>query len=369
MRSGDKMNVQVAYSDKSLLSTLCPFSSIELFVDDKSVGKQSRSLGSNGEKTFVIDSAGLSKGAHSLLAKGRRGLFKHTIVSEKIQFTLESPTDPARPSLRPTSSPVASLPEPGCGLNNSMLYFNGHHEVSSVMKGEVNVTWLPALVYAIPEDSFIWCGPATYDVFIKQGAFDYANYTSMQLFDLSSQPSQNLRHLESTELGMVVDKLEPGAIYSILVTARTAMGHVSYNRKAARVSLATTSPKFKSNFTRVVTMPEPTSEFSVRHDVMGRVITFASSGSASLPIEVSGLQHLDFVYLFDSDGNATMVQLLQQVIMPFANVSVWKKATWMKQSFRPLGLLCMSMSEETSVLLPFQNPTPRIARLNCRDDA
>jgi hypothetical protein len=116
MRSGDKMKVQVAYSDKTLLLDICPFSSIELFVDDKSVGKQSRSLGSNGEKMFSIDSAGLSKVAHSLLAKGYRGLFKSTIVSEKIQFTLESAIDPARP----TPSPVASLPERGCGPNNSV---------------------------------------------------------------------------------------------------------------------------------------------------------------------------------------------------------------------------------------------------------
>jgi hypothetical protein len=93
MRTGDKMTVQVTYSDKSLLSALCPFSSIELFVDNKSVGKQSRSLGSNGEKMFTIDSSGLSKGVHSLLAKGYCGLFKHTIVSEKIQFTL-LPTAP-----------------------------------------------------------------------------------------------------------------------------------------------------------------------------------------------------------------------------------------------------------------------------------
>jgi hypothetical protein len=237
---GDKMKVQVTYNDKSLLSILCPFSSIELFVDDKSVGKQLRSLGSNGEKMFTIDSAGLSKGAHSILAKGYRGLFNRTIVSEKIQFTLESGTDPARP----TSSPVAYLPEPGCELNNSIVYFNGHQEVSSVMKGEVNITWLPAMVYAIPEDSFIWCGPVTYDVCIRQGEFDYGNYTSVQLWDLASQPSQNLRCLESTALGVVVDKLEPGARYSILVTARTIQGHVSYNRKAASVTLATTSPRF-----------------------------------------------------------------------------------------------------------------------------
>jgi hypothetical protein len=308
MRTGDKMNVQVTYSDKSLFSALCPFSSIELFVDNKSVGKQSRSLGGNGEKMFTIDSTGLSKGAHSLLAKGYRGLFKHTIVSEKIQFTLES----------------ASLPEPGCGLNNSLVYFNGHHEVSSVMKGEVNITWLPALVYSIPEDSFIWCGPTTYDVFIKQGEFDYGNYTSEQLWDLASQPSQNLRRLESTAMGMVVDKLEPGASYIILVAARTATGHVSYNRKAASVTVATTSPKFKSSFTRMITMPEPTREFSMQQDVIGRVITFASNGSTPLPSEVSGLQQLDFVYLVDSDGNATMVQVLQQVNLTLASVSVWK---------------------------------------------
>lgn len=112
------------------------------------------------------------------------------------------------------------------------------------MKGEVNITWLPAMVYAIPEDSFIWCGPVTYDVCIRQGEFDNGNYTSVQLWDLASQPSQNLRRLESTALGVVVDKLEPGARYSILVTARTIQGHVSYNRKAASVTLATTSPRF-----------------------------------------------------------------------------------------------------------------------------
>jgi hypothetical protein len=42
-------------------------------------------------------------------------------------------------------------------------------------------------------------------------------------------------------------------------------------------------------------MPEPTREFSMRQDVMGRGITFTSSSSAPLPSEVLGLQQLDFV--------------------------------------------------------------------------
>jgi hypothetical protein len=119
---------------------------------------------------------------------------------------------------------------------------------------------------------------------------------------------------------MVVPSLQPGLPYSFLVTARTAAGHYSYNRNQANLNISATDPITKSTFTRLIILPEPTDIFRVNCSKSELTVTFAGE----FPKEVTELQVLDFVYFFDSVGNATMAKFLNKSSPRPSGEVVWK---------------------------------------------
>jgi hypothetical protein len=188
----------------------------------------------------------------------------------------------------------------------------------------VNLSWWPALAYGIQQERFLWCGAITYDVFVVKGEYNFAlsNFTYIQLLNFVQDPRNNAMRLETSSRNLVVRNLESGAVYSILVTARTTFGLHSINRAGALLKVASREAKLSANFTRMVTIPVPSDSFDVQITTGGggsNTIEF----SGSLPREVVGLKRFDFVYITDSFGNFTMAQLLNIVGTSTVNRTVW----------------------------------------------
>jgi hypothetical protein len=209
----------------------------------------------------------------------------------------------------------------GCNPKDSFLYFTGHDEVSSILRGQVNITWSPAIAFSVNQSKFLWCGNVTYDIFVAQGEFDFlgANISGPDLTNFANITGSGMVRFETTNLQMVVSSLAPGLTYSFLVVARTEDGLYSKNRNQATLNISASDPIVKSNFTRMILIPEPTDLFQVNCSKNMSKVTF----SGVLPKEVMELQELDFVYFFDSFGNATMAQLLSTTSLRSGGSVVW----------------------------------------------
>lgn len=192
-----------------------------------------------------------------------------------------------------------------------------------MMVGEVNITWSPAFVFGLDE-KIIWCGDYTYDVFFARGGFDFAgkHFTGDDLFDLAATDDY-IDRFETTDLGLILDGLVPGAKYTILVTARTDRGHFSFNREGAQVAIATTNPELSSSFTRMVILPEPGVDAPYEIENGDGVVTFIGES----PDGLIGLEPEDYVYFFDSDGNATLGRTLQQMDTGEGGDVAWEYTT------------------------------------------
>jgi hypothetical protein len=370
-KNGQVVDVDVTFkSGRSLASRFNVWSKVELLMDNKVVATVSGKP--SGKATFSLDVGGYANGLHKLLARGTvrpRLLGKlrgRTVVSQAVSVTIDQllptkapapispigdgpvlPTkapapmapiggDPAMtkapirnilPDVFPTKVPAATsaptkapiTPTNPCDPRNSFLYFPGHDEASSVSLGTVNVTWSPAFTFGIELVDFLWCGNFSYDVFYTEGVFNFSslNVTGPELIELGRANDKGINHVETQHLSIVLRNLEPGSTYRILVTAKTGIGHFSFNRDEAQVRVSTTAPVLKSNFTRMVTLQETNSSFQVNNMKSNKTVVF----SGDLPLEVITLQPLDFVYFFDSDGNATMVQLRNNT-----KVTAWETA-------------------------------------------
>jgi hypothetical protein len=160
-------------------------------------------------------------------------------------------------------------------------------------------------------------------VFVVKGEFNFSSsdLTYGQLLDFVSDPRNNANRLETSSRDLLLVNLEPGTTYSILVTARTTLGHNSANRVGALVKIATRDAKLSAGFTRMILVPKPTTTFDIRSTTSGGTKNFEFSGD--LPDEVVGLKRFDFAYVVDSLGNATLVQLLNVVGASTGNRAVW----------------------------------------------
>jgi hypothetical protein len=85
--------------------------------------------------------------------------------------------------------------------------------------------------------------------------------------------------------------------------------------------LADRGAKLNAGFTRMILVPKPTDTFDIQSTMSGGSKNFVFSGD--LPDEVVGLKPFDFVYVVDSLGNATLVQLLSVVGANTVSRAVW----------------------------------------------
>lgn len=292
----DSVDVVVSYGSQSFLGFLFGgFSAIEVLLDNVIIAEHTSFLPFLvGPTTFNVNLQNEDFGEHSLKARGYAGFrfFGNAQESETVFFTkdeapedateppadppeppadptdppadpTEPPADPTEPPADPTDPPTdppvpppTDPPEPPlsprCAIEEAFLLFTGQSETTSVNMGEINVTWTPAFAFAIEDDEdFLWCGQYTYDVFVAEGDFDFSaeNSTIPELISLADE-EDFLEHFETAALNMQIPDLEPGATYSVLVTAKTPLGLHSYNRAHALVEVATVSPILKDGFTR-----------------------------------------------------------------------------------------------------------------------
>jgi hypothetical protein len=316
------VNIDVQYGKARLVRSNKKFLTVELLMDGVVVA-QKTSVGIlptiSGGVTFSVDLTNVPDGEHTLIAQGLAGFRGQMIKSEPISIEVKA-GKPDPPRSTPVTPSLAPL-DKRCHPETSFLYFTGHDEALSLLRGNVNITWSPAVTYSTELENFLWCGNFTYDVFVARGGFDFlaANISGPDLIALAKPTGSNIVRFETKGLQMSVTSLEPGITYSFLVTARTAAGHYSFNRNEASLNVSTTDPIVKSTFTRLVILPEPSDTFQVNCSKSQLTVTFAGT----FPREVTELRDLDFVYFLDSVGNGTMAQLLSKSApTPNGNV-VW----------------------------------------------
>ena len=298
-----EFDIEVKYGDTSFFNFFKKLSGVEILVDSTIVAKRSSFLGLPkifGNDKYKVDLAGFADGQHRIQAKGYTGfrIFGRSVFSATISFTIDR-----------------SL----CDPDKSFILFTGHNEVTSVMAGQVNITWPPGFVVEIDDTNFIWCGEFTYNVFVAEGEYDFsaANVTGPKLIELADADTSISRY-ETSSLTLVVSNLQVGANYSFLVMAKTETGHFSDNREGTSIEISTLDVKVKSDFTRLVNIPESTDVYQVLNNKIDFIVSF----TGELPTEVLSLQSLDFIYFFDVDGNATLGRCTNKVDANAGNTSV-----------------------------------------------
>lgn len=279
-----ELDIDVNYGNFTFFNRL---SGVEILLNSTVVAKRSSFLGLPkifGSDTFKVDLTDFPDGQYTLQAKGYTGLrlFGRSVLSDELFITIDR-----------------SL----CDPKKSFVVFTGHNDLTSMMEGQVNITWSPGFVAANGGEDLIWCGEFSYDVFLGPDTFDYyaSNLTGPELISLADF-SAVINRYETTNLTLLVEDLLPGYTYSFLVMAKTATGHFSDNRDGSTMEISTSDFKVKANFTRVVNIPEASEFFQVSNNKETFTVVFAGE----LPSEVLSLQPLDFLYFIDSDGNATM---------------------------------------------------------------
>jgi hypothetical protein len=318
-RDSTRITCTVAYRETSLLFR--SIRRISLLVNNKVVETHTKGFKRKGKVTFAMDVGNLTTGrTHSWHAEaqvrpflGLFPFFQSTEVSPKFTLIKEMPL-PSEENL---------TPEPECKFDDSYLYFTGHNEASSFATGQVNLSWFPALVYGVQQRRFLYCGNITYDAFVVKGEYNFLsnNFTYGQLLEFVLVPGNNAFRLETSSRTLLVRNLEPEASYSILVTARTSLGHYSSNRAGALVHIADRDAKLNADFTRMILVPKPTDTFDIQRTTSGGNNNFEFSGD--LPDEVLGLKRFDFVYVVDSLGDAALAQLLNVVGTPTGTKAVY----------------------------------------------
>ena len=298
-----ELDIEVKYGESSFFSFFKKLSGVEILVDSQVVAKRSSLLGFPkifGNDTFKVNLTGLPDGQHTMQAKGYTGfrIFGRSVVSAAVSFTIDRSQ---------------------CDPNESFVIFLGHNAVTSMMAGQVNITWPPGFVALYEDISLIWCGEFMYDVFVVKGEFDFsaANVTGPELIELADTDATIDRY-ETANLTLVVSDLEPGVSYSFLVMAKTEAGHFSNNRGEATIEISTSDVKVKSDFTRLVNIPESTDTYQVVNSKEDLIVSF----TGAIPSQVLSLQSLDFIFFFDIEGNATLGRCSNKVVSNLGNSSV-----------------------------------------------
>lgn len=325
-QSNAEMEVVVSFKNGGIFTS---FSSLELLKDSKVVATKKVSK-SSGKETFRMDTTVWAHGTpFKLQARGvfRRRLFQgrllgrrpRSVQSKEITVTLEAPPPTTNVTKAPTKSPTKSPKPPvstdtvinttACRTNHSFLYFPGLDEAISAERGMINLTWSPAFAMGYPGANLLWCGKLSYDVFLADSAtfnFSDLNATVPELVERGKL--LGLKRVETTALSIILRDLEPDAVFSILVTAKTTLGHYSFNRDKVQIKVATTDPIVNKKFTRMVNLPDTNGTvFQITKVAASNTLIFSGS---QLPTEVETLRPLDFVYFIDASGNASMAQLL-----------------------------------------------------------
>jgi hypothetical protein len=234
------------------------------------------------------------------------------------------------PSTTAPATPAPATPAPTndpCSPSESFAYFAGHNFAMSVNKSEVDMAWPPALFFHIRKQEFLDCGNFTYDLHVAKGIVNF-NVTGPELMQLRNEDGSDMVHLSTSALQMVVRNLEPGMNYSILVNARSARGHYSLNRNAAEVKVAAWSPVINKDFTRMVVIPTPSNDtsFQIVNNEANSTVVFVGN----LTAEMLDLKPKDFIYFFDSEGNSTMGQVLEQYALPLGSTAYGDAAAMWK---------------------------------------
>ena len=190
------INVDVQYGKSKFILPSKKFSKVELLMDGIVVAKQADVQKVSGQVTFAINLTNVTDGFHTLKAQGVVGFRGQMIMSQAISINIESvrPNPPQAAPVVPTFGPTVTPLVEQCNPEKSFLYFTGHDEASSISRGQVNITWSPAITYSTELQKFLWCGNFTYDVFVAQGGFDFlgANISGPNLIALANTTVSNM---------------------------------------------------------------------------------------------------------------------------------------------------------------------------------
>jgi hypothetical protein len=258
----NELDIEVNYGNTTFFNFFKKLSGVEILLNSKVVAERSSFLGLPkifGKDTFKVNTTGLPDGQYKLQAKGYIGfrIFGRSVVSEEILMTIDRSQ---------------------CDPKESFIVFTGHNDVTSMMEGRANITWSPGFVVVTEGLSLIWCEEFTYDVFVAEGEFDVsvANVTGPELIELADSDGKINRY-ETTNLTLVVTDLQPGANYTFFVMAKSNTGHYSDSRNGATIEISTSDIIVRSDFTRLVNIPEPTELFQVINNIETFVVRFRVS--------------------------------------------------------------------------------------------
>jgi hypothetical protein len=86
-----------------------------------------------------------------------------------------------------------------------------------------------------------------------------------------------MRVITTQQQGIYVNDFVAGATYTVLVLARTDLGHKSANRYAALVKMATENPLLKPGYKRTIALDDPLNgkgSWSAEFDRENKTVTF-----------------------------------------------------------------------------------------------
>lgn len=238
-----------------------------------------------------------------------------------------TPSPSAQTTDAPTDAPTATVDEVGfpepelCDADSALMIFSGHDKVESVYAGAMDITWSPAFVYYIDNDDdsldkFVDCGDYTYTVIIAETSDDVEVEFSLEMtrdeITAMANSDSTMEVFETQDRSLTLTDLTPGQAYSVLVLAQAENGSESLNRATALVYVSAQDPETKTDFGRMLVMPEPEEGWTVTmSDVSGYISLQVTGG---FPDDFLEIQTGDFLTVTGDDGlSEANVKMLQAV--------------------------------------------------------
>lgn len=163
---------------------------------------------------------------------------------------------------------LCSIPEPpACSAERGFLGFLGVLVSSSIDNGTLDVDWEPAAFVSYNDIEPLVCEDPVYDVFIATAPPGY-NYTDANIAELIelAQTSDILVHIRTQELFLSLVDLEPGAKYSILVTASSEDFLYSDNRNDFNITISAVDAVMNRNVTNFFGTFEASEDLIIEYD-------------------------------------------------------------------------------------------------------
>lgn len=180
-----------------------------------------------------------------------------------------------------------------CDPERGFLGFHGVLMAISIDNGTLDVEWEPAGFVSDNDVLPLLCDDPVYDVFLAAAPFNYTDANITELIELAQTSNgTTIVHVRTDDLFLNLENLEPGATFSVLVTASAEDILYSDNRDGLDIKVSTTAVVPNRNVTKFLGTFEADDDTLIEYDNATGLLYFVNNVPAEILDDIQVGFHL-----------------------------------------------------------------------------